>query len=439
MHKVYEHLAFLGIKIPQIILPAKNVDLQKWAVVACDQFTQDAGYWEKAAAFTGRAPSTLNIIYPEIYLNQGGSAERIDRIHKTMRGYLAGMFTADAILNPPRQAGAFIERTTQSGTRRGLMFSVDLERYGWRSDSQSIIRATEGTVPERLPPRMEVRRGAAMETPHIMLLINDHQNILVSLLLKLLVKAPVVYNTPLMMGGGSVRCKFLYRKNDWALIVDVFEHLARESITRFNSENPLLFAVGDGNHSLAAAKAVWDEYKAAHAGDDGINEHPARYALVEVVNLYDPAIIFEPIHRIVFNTDADKILGNFKILPDFSFQELDGVERLRHLVSEAGVEENRCGIISGKRCVLVKYSGSKSPAVDIDPLLANQKIDYIHGAEELFHLAASPSAAGILFPPFNKNGLFETIAKSGPLPRKSFSMGSASEKRYYLECRQLFS
>jgi hypothetical protein len=439
MHKIYEHLAFLGIKIPRIILPVKSVDLQKWAVLACDQFTQDAGYWEKAAAFTGGEASTLNIIYPEVYLNQSGRTERIDRIHETMRNYLAGMFTADAILNPPRQAGAFIERTTQSGTRRGLMLTVDLEYYDWRSDSQSIIRATEGTVPERLPPRMEVRRGAAMEAPHIMLLINDHQNILISLLLKLLVKAPVVYDTPLMMGGGSVRCKFLYRKNDWALIADVFEHLVRESITRFNNENPFLFAVGDGNHSLAAAKAIWDEYKTAHSGEDGISRHPARYALVEVVNLYDPAIIFEPIHRIVFNTNADKILEKFKTLPDFSFQELDGAERLRHLVSEAGVLENRCGIISGKRCILVKYSGCKSPAVDIDPLLANQKIDYIHGAEELFRLADLPSAAGILFPPFNKNGLFETIAKSGPLPRKSFSMGSACEKRFYLECRQLFS
>jgi hypothetical protein len=439
MYKIDEQLACLGIKIPQIILPSKNIDLQKWAVIACDQFTRDAGYWEKAAAFTEGQPSAFNIIYPEIYLNQSGRAERIDRIHKTMRGYLAKMFTGDAILNPPRQAGAFIERTTSSGTRRGLLLAADLEHYDWRSDSQSMIRATEGTVPERLPPRMEIRGGAAIETPHIMLLINDHENILISLLMKLMVKAPTVYDTPLMMGGGSVRCKLLYRKNDWALISDVFEHLARESINRFNSKSPFLFAVGDGNHSLAAAKAVWDEYKAARAGEDGINEHPARYALVEIVNLYDPAIIFEPIHRVVFNTNVDKILENFKALPDFSSQELDGAARLQHFVSETGAEENRCGIISGERHILVKYSGGKPPAVDIDSLLANHEIDYIHGAEELFRLAASPSAAGILFPPFNKNGLFETIAKNGPLPRKSFSMGSACEKRFYLECRQLFS
>jgi hypothetical protein len=439
MDGIDERIALMGISKPQIILPAKGVDLQKWAVIACDQFTRDDEYWKKAAAFTDEAPSTLNMIYPEIYLEQNGRAERIARIHKTMEDYLAKTFTPDAILNPPRQAGAFIERSTPSGVRRGLLLNIDLESYDWRPDSQAMIRATEGTVPERLPPRMEIRRGAALELPHILLLINDRENILMSLLGKLLVKAPLIYDTPLMMGGGSVRCKFLCRKNDWSLITDVFSHLARESVNRFNTEKPFLFAVGDGNHSLAAAKAVWDEYKVEHAGEAGINEHPARYAMVEVVNLYDPAIIFEPIHRIAFNTTVDEILENFKVLPEYSAREVDGKERLRSMVSEAGETATCCGVISGEKCVFVSYSGAKAPAVNIDPFLVGRDIDYIHGEEELFRLAASSSATGILFPPFNKSGLFETIVKSGPLPRKSFSMGSAREKRFYLECRRLFA
>ncbi|MDR2803865.1 MAG: DUF1015 domain-containing protein [Treponema sp.] len=442
MDEIKKRLAAIGIKIPQIILPSKMVDLKKWAVIACDQFTQDAGYWEKVAAFTENAPSTFNLIYPEIYLNQKDRSERIKRIHETMCLYNDTIFTENAILNPPRQAGAFIERVTQHGIRRGVVLAIDLEAYDWKADSQSIIRATEGTLPERLPPRMEIRRGACLELPHILLLINDTENILMPLLEKLLVKAPVIYDTPLMLDGESVRCRLLYRKNDWALIQDVFEHLARTSFNRFHIENPFLFAVGDGNHSLAAAKAVWDEYKAAHADDENINNHPARYALVEVVNLYDTAIVFEPIHRIVFNADAEKILGILSALPGFSSREVGGKEQLKNMVAD-NAAESRCGIVSGEQAILVKYSGGKSPTADIDPLLESLELDYIHGEDELFRLASKQdggvAAAGILLPPFSKKGLFESIASSGPLPRKSFSMGDAGEKRFYLECRQLFT
>ncbi|MDR2660085.1 MAG: DUF1015 family protein [Spirochaetaceae bacterium] len=434
-----ERFSSIGINIPHIILPSKNIDLQKWAVIACDQFTQDAAYWEKAAALTEGHPSTLNIIYPEIYLNQSDRAKRITRIHENMRRYLENMFMPDAILNPPRRAGAFIERDTPHGTRRGLLLSVDLEKYDWSADAKSLIRATEGTVPERLPPRMEIRRGAFLELPHILLLVNDNENMLMPLLEKLLAKAPLAYDTPLMMDGGSVRSKLLYRKNDWDLVADVFEHFARSSINQFNSDEPFLFAVGDGNHSLAAAKAVWEEYKAGHPGQENLDKHPARYAMAEVVNLYDSAIVFEPIHRIVFNTSADDMLERFKKLPCFSMRELNSKEELKKAVSDPNAAENHCGIVSGERRVLIKYTGSKSVIMDIDPLLENLEIDYIHGDQELFRLAEPSSSAGIMLPPFNKNGLFETIAKTGPLPRKSFSMGDAREKRFYLESRQLFS
>jgi hypothetical protein len=438
MNKTNVQTADIGVKIPHIILPAKDVDLQKWAVIACDQHTQDAVYWDGVASFVGEAPSTLSMIYPEIYLDGSDHAGRIERIHKAMRSYAEKIYSGRSALNPPRKAGAYIERTTRHGTRRGLLLAVDLENYDWRAGSESLIRATEDTLPERLPSRMEIRRGAALELPHILILIDDHENIFTPLLEKLLVKAPVAYDTPLMMGGGNARCKLLYRNNDWALIRDVFEHLARASINRYKIDRPFLFAVGDGNHSLAAAKAVWDEYKAAHSGDAGLEKHPARYALAEIVNLHDPAIVFEPIHRIVFNTDAERIVKALAVLPGFSSLEADGIEQLRGMVSDPSATENRCGIVSGGRYVLIKYSSGKLITADIDPLLAELKTDFIHGEAELVRLAAQPGCAGLLLPPFNKHGLFETIVTGGHLPRKSFSMGDADEKRFYLEARRLF-
>jgi hypothetical protein len=438
MNKANVQLADVGVEIPQIILPAKGVDLQKWAVIACDQYTQDAAYWDGVASFVGEAPSTLSMIHPEIYLGDSDRAGRIEQIHKTMRSYAEKIYSGRSVLNPPRKAGAYIERTTRHGTRRGLLLAVDLESYDWRAGSKSLIRATEDTLPERLPSRMEIRRGAALELPHILILIDDRENILTSLLEKLLVKAPVAYDTPLMMGGGSVRCKLLYRNNDWALIRDVLEHLARASINRYRIDKPFLFAVGDGNHSLAAAKAVWDEYKAAHSGKADIEKHPARYALAEIVNLHDPAIVFEPIHRVVFDTDAEYIVKALSALPGFSSLEADGAEQLRAMVADPDATENRCGIVSGGRYVLIKYSSGKLITANIDPLLGELKTDYIHGEAELIRLASQSGCVGLLLPPFNKHGLFETIVTDGPLPRKSFSMGDAYEKRFYLEARRLF-
>jgi uncharacterized protein (DUF1015 family) len=441
MVEINDKLADVGIRIPKILLPAKRIDTQKWAVIACDQFTQDPAYWEKVGAFVGDAPSTFNLIYPEAYLNEDDRAERIERIHETMRLYLQNMYKDDAVFNPPREAGAYVERTTARGIRRGLVLSIDLERYDWRTGTDAIVRATEGTVPERLPPRIEIRRNAALDLPHILLFIDDSKNLLMSMLNKILSKAPVVYDTPLMQGCGSIRCRLFYRKNDWAIIGDIFEHLSRASINQYHIEKPFIFAVGDGNHSLAAAKAVWDEYKAAHANDAGIDRHPARYALVEVVNVYDPSIVFEPIHRLVFNAGADEVVRRLSTLKDFSSREIGGIEELSRLVFNAGACGSRCGLISGGKCYVVEYSGDKCAAKDIDPLLENLEIDYIHGETELFHLSSDENAprVGILLPPIGKSELFKTIVNSGALPRKSFSIGSPYEKRFYMEASELFT
>jgi hypothetical protein len=442
MDKLNRQLAADVVKIAHIFLPAKNVDIEKWAVIACDQFTQDEDYWRRVEDISRGAPSTLNLIYPEVYLGHGGGAERIERIHETMRSYLGTVYTDSPVLDAPRLAGAFIERKTRHGVRQGLLIAVDLEQYDWQAGSQTLIRATEGTLPERLPPRMDIRRGAALELPHILLMVDDQENMLMSLLEKMLVNAPFAYDTPLMMDGGRVRARFMYRKNDWSLMGNVFDHLSRASINRYKTENPFLFAVGDGNHSLAAAKAVWDEFKQAHAGEYGIENHSARYALAEVVNLYDPAIVFEPIHRIALNTDIDRVIKALGALDSFSAADVDSREALQLMVSDTECPENRCGIVSGDRFVLARYSGSKTATADIDPLLEGFELDYVHGDSEIFRItsaqAAGPSAVGVLLPPFSKNSLFRNIAQNGPLPRKSFSIGESCEKRYYLECRRLF-
>jgi uncharacterized protein (DUF1015 family) len=440
MTEINNMLANVGIKIPKILLPSKRIDPQKWAVVACDQFTQDPAYWERVRAFVGDEPSTLNLIYPEVYLNEDNRVERIKRIQETMRLYLKNIYKTDAIFNHPREAGAYVERTTAHGIRRGLVLAIDLEKYDWHTGAETIVRATENTVPERLPPRIEVRRNAALDLPHILLFIDDSKNLLMSMLAKILAKAPVVYDTPLMQDSGSIRGRLFYRKNDWAIIGDIFEHLSRASINQYNIEKPFIFAVGDGNHSLAAAKAVWDEYKSAHAGEAGIERHPLRYALVEVVNIYDTAIVFEPIHRLVFNTEGDEIVKRLSALRDFCLREVGGTEELSSLVFDTDAEGNRCGLIYGGKYFVVEYSGDKCAAKDIDPLLENLEIDYIHGEAELFRLASGENTGGvgILLPPINKNELFKTIVNSGALPRKSFSIGDSCEKRFYMEASELF-
>jgi hypothetical protein len=444
LETINKQLCKFGVQIPELIMPGRGLDLKKWAVIACDQWTQDRAYWKDVEKFVGKAPSTLNMILPEIYLNDADKPERIQKIHDSMAAYLASVYTDDAVLTPPRRAGAFIERETDSGRRRGLIIAIDLDQYDWRKGSQTLIRATEGTIESRIPPRMEVRRGAPLETPHILLLIDDVEDMMMSVITKLMRGAPYAYDSPLMMNSGSVRSRLLYRKNDWSFIFDTLELLYRKFCTRYNSENGFLFAVGDGNHSLATAKAVWDEYKTAHAGEVGIETHPARYALVEIVNLYDPALIFHPIHRVLFGIELQTALDALKSLPQFSSKEIRTFKELSALVRSENAGKNRIGLVSGKSCFLVEFAANTIAGVLIEPLLdklmagspAGTSIDYIHGEEELTRLAKG-NVTGILMPPFLKEKLFETVHKNGVLPRKTFSMGEPSEKRFYLECRKI--
>ncbi|MDR2515840.1 MAG: DUF1015 domain-containing protein [Spirochaetaceae bacterium] len=454
---IHERLAALGVAVPEILLPRAEDGLADWAVIACDQFTQDRAYWDRLDRTIGSAPSTLRLIYPEALLDSPDRADRIAAIHRAMKEYRAG-----DIFAPPRRSLVYLERATPAAARRrGLVIALDLERYEWDPASRPLIRSTEGTVPERLPPRMEIRRGAALETPHIIILIEDEEDALLPAL-GLIAKneGAGLYDTPLHPASG--------RAAGWALEGDAgleclasgLERLFERAKTRYGGEyrrtdgSPFLFAVGDGNHSLATAKAVWEEYKKVHTGEAGLERHPARWALVELENLYDPGIRFEPIHRLLTGFSGGAALQAmrelFAPLPGFTSRPVPGREELSRLVASQPAK-GRFGLAAGREYVFAETDAPGLATGYLQPLLdsfiqrsrAESRapgidIDYIHGEEELFHLGEMPGNVGILLPPIPKNGLFETVAASGPLPRKSFSMGEAAEKRFYLECRRLF-
>nr|AGS53370.1 protein UCP033563 [uncultured bacterium contig00018] len=428
MSDIHSRLAALGAGVPEILLPRDGTDFSKWAVIACDQFTQDRDYWERVKAAAGGAPSCINLIFPEVYLEDGGAEERARRIREirnSMDSYLS-----NGVFAPPRRCFVYLERSTpRHPMRRGLVLTVDLERYDWAPEARPLIRSTEGTVKERLPPRVEIRRGAPLELPHILLLIDDEDDRLIPSLGEMTRKSAPLYKTTLMMNSGAVSGWALDTEEAWAALAGGLEALAGKAGGRYGAarpgESPFLFAMGDGNHSLATAKAVWEEYKKTHAGEAGLENHPARWALVEVENLYDPGIDFEPIHRVVFGVEpADLLkafasLGNLRCRQEPQNGRVIRVESLSPEIATAGLQ----------------------PVLDC---LAGQRkgcsIDYIHGEEEVFRLTSDTArqAVGLILPPVRKDGLFRTVAQSGPLPRKSFSMGSAEEKRFYLECRRLF-
>jgi uncharacterized protein (DUF1015 family) len=435
MNALQLRFASLGIEIPEILLP-RGDDLRKWPVIACDQFTQDRGYWDKVKSAAADAPSTLDLIFPEAFLPDGDADRRIADIHSTMYRFLK-----EGVFQEPQRGFVYVERDTPfKKKRRGLVAAVDLEQYDWKGESRPLIRCTEGTVPERLPPRMNIRRGASLETSHVLLLIDDDADSLLSVLGDRVKNHDPLYKTELMMDSGGVSGWFVDSESDLVFIAEKLEELCRRSTGRYadGSGRPFLFAVGDGNHSLAAAKGVWEEYKKSfHEG--GLPEHPCRYALVEIENIYDQAIQFEPIHRLVFGAGFDETVSLISRLADFSRRPVENATELSRLCRQpcAG---NRFGVAAQGRFALIETSEAGISTACLQPLLDGaREIDYIHDEEELFRLAgdAGRKAAGILLPPVQKAGLFQTVARYGPLPRKSFSMGHACEKRFYLECRKM--
>jgi len=436
----------IGLQVPTVLLPAPTVDLKKWAVVACDQYTSEPAYWERVRKFAGSAPSTLNIILPEICLESPRLAHLISGINKTMRRYVA-----EGVLREQRPGLVLVDRrTVHAKSRKGMIVALDLEKYDFRKGSQTLIRATEGTILERIPPRVKIRKNASLELPHIMVLIDDPKRTVIEPLFK---KRPSkLYDTDLMQGAGHVTG---YLIDDAAAIDRVHKNLARLADRgRFAKKygapgrGVLLYAMGDGNHSLATAKTIWETLKSRAKDKKAVMRHPARFALVELVNVHDAGLEFEPIHRVVFNTDTAamlKAMGSF-FGRRFSVRTVKG---RKNALQAARSCKGPCHCIPFSASKTFGVISIAQPKLTLevatlqsflDQYLASHKrakIDYIHGDEVVESLSAKPGAIGFYLPPMDKSDLFKTVILDGALPRKTFSMGEASEKRFYLECRKI--
>ena len=413
----------IGIRPAQILLPAPGVKPETWACIACDQYTSEPEYWEKAFTAVGDAPSAIRLILPEYNLKNSGTL--IPQIHRAMADYLA-----QGLLSPAVDPGFILcERTIASGTRLGLVCAVDLEEYSFEKGSLPLIRPTEQTITDRLPPRLKIRRGAPVELTHIMILIDDPDRTVLEPLQAAKASLRKVYDFDLMMGGGHLA--------GWA--VEGKEMLARvdqslNALMDTKGEHPLLLAVGDGNHSLATAKAYWNEIRESLSEAEREN-HPARYALCEIVNIHDEALLFEPIYRIVTGTNRMEIMAAWKQYAAQHGMRLD----------REG-EGHRFTVVSadGEGTVVVKDPEGAIPCETIqkflDDFLANHPgtgIDFIHGEASLRTLAEKPGTVGFLLPEIDKHTFFKDVETLGVLPRKTFSMGEADEKRFYMEAKKI--
>ena len=402
------------------ILVPQGKDMEKWAVIACDQYTSQPEYWQRVRGFVGEAASALHVILPEAEMEE--AENRIDNINQTMHNYLT-----DSVFQEYKNAYIYIERTLVNGTiRRGVIGAVDLEAYDYSDNSVADIRATERTVEERIPPRMNIRRNAPIELPHILMLCDDKEHVLIESLEQEKSECEKLYEFDLMEDGGHIVGWLVQGQH-----VQMFDEKLADYIKRNAKEYedtgkvPMVFAVGDGNHSLATAKACYEELKRNNPGAD-LSNHPARYALVELENIHDESQEFEPIHRIITETDTEALLDAMK----------------KNICAKEGYP-------------IVCYIGEREETIYLNPELgelpiailqkyldeyletAKGKIDYIHGEDVVRELALKPDSIGLILPDIEKNQFFKGIVMDGVLPRKTFSMGHAQEKRYYLEARRI--
>lgn len=387
-----------------ILLPRVD-DMTKWSCIACDQFTAEPEYWREAERIVGSEPSTLRLMLPEAWLGVRDSAAETRKIYAAMKDYVNR-----GIFRTVEGSFVYVERTLPSGAvRRGLVGKLDLECYDWAPGSATPVRATEGTVESRLPARVEVRRGATLEMPHIMVFIDDPENAVIPSA----AGGEVLYDFELMLGGGHIRGSRV-----------TGEAAERLTAALEAPEGSVRFAMGDGNHSLAAAKRCWEQIK-RNLPESELETHPARYALAEIVNIHDEAVTFEPIHRVLLET-----------------------------VPRGFIEEAAARLPRGKGQAVTLLAGRREMEIEtgmplgalvalVDELLGDWRRehggepDYIHGDEEARALGGKPSSVGVLLPRLEKAELFPYITEHGPYPKKSFSIGHARDKRYYLECRAI--
>ena len=395
-----------------------------WAVIACDQHTSEPEYWQQAREIAGEAPSTLDLILPEVYLDE--TEEGVPAINAKMVDYVRD------VLVEHRDAMIVLERTLADGSvRRGLVGCVDLECYEYTRGAESLIRATEGTVLERIPPRVAVRRGASIELPHVMVLIDDPDKTVIEPIASVADELATAYDFDLMLGGGHVKGAFVDKARRDEVNRALAALITPEAMSKkYGGEYaPLLFAVGDGNHSLASAKAAYEEVKAALG--EAAKDHPARYALVEIVNLHDEALAFEPIYRVMFGVSPAAVV---EALREYA-GNLDGSEKPQKVeYVHAGGE----GSVIFRRPTQQLTVGTLQAFID-DYVSSHEgaSVDYIHGIAATETLAKKDGAIGFLFDGMSKDQLFKTVICDGALPRKTFSMGHAEDKRYYLECRKI--
>ncbi len=408
-----------------ILIPNDKVDMSKWAVIACDQYTSEPEYWDAVTAEVGGAPSTLSLILPELYLEDSDVSERIANIHKAMDKYIA-----DGIFTEYKNAMVYVERVQSNGiVRKGLIGAIDLEKYDFSKGSTSEVRATEATVIERIPPRIKVRNGAPLELPHIMILIDDPEDTVIGALDKTSMKK--LYDTKLMQNGGSIS-GYLVDEAAQEKIDSALSALADPDTFNnkygLSGQPVLLYAMGDGNHSLATAKEFYEQLKKANPDKDFSN-HPARYALAEIVDLHSDALKFEAIHRLVYDVDCDDLLYELS-----HALELNDAESSQYVIT-------CCDGTEVKEYIHKQTSNLSVGSLQnfLDSYIKNKggKIDYIHGIENVKALAEKHNGIAFILPDMDKSELFPTVIKDGALPRKTFSMGHADDKRFYIEARKI--
>ncbi len=432
----------IGLQIPQICLPKPGTDLTRWSVIACDQFTSQPDYWDKVESMVGDVPSTLRLTLPEIYLEGSDISNRIAGVQSSMRRYL------DEGIVQPTDGMIYVERTVGGKTRKGLVVALDLECYDYSKGSASLIRATEGTIVDRLPPRMKIRENALLELPHILVLIDDPRNSVIGSIAESKPQLEKLYDFELMLGSGHLAG---YKVNQPALeekVITALRDLAQpahfsEKYGVPSTAPVLLYAMGDGNHSLATAKAIWEKIKSSVGMD-----HPARYALVEIENVHDDALEFEPIHRVLFGVKKDfrkqlesAFSGHVQFAKAANFEEMiRSVDHGDSRIQKVGLvlDTNEFNVIEFSRPSSNLAVGTIQPFLDTFLKEGGaERIDYVHGADVTIRLGSQPGNLGIYLPAMKKTDLFKTVIVDGALPRKTFSMGEAHEKRFYLETRRI--
>lgn len=435
----------IGVKVPNILFPTKGVELEKWAVVACDQFTSQPEYWNETASIVKDAPSTLNIMLPELYLGKPDEAERTEKIRAKMNEYVK-----TGVLKELGDGFVLVTRTCMGKTRLGLIMALDLDEYNYEKGSTTLIRASEGTIVERIPPRLRIRWGAPLEMPHILVLIDDPKRTVIEPLKARENDFDKLYDFDLMQEGGHIKGSFVNDESTVNGVLRALEGLKSDFGKKYDGRAPMVFAMGDGNHSFATAKANWEKLKATLTDEEKLN-HPARYALVEIENVHDEGIVFEPIHRVLFDVDVKKALN---YITEKLTAANNGCE-WEKFTDKAAFEAALKNESKAYHILPVVFEGGygyyrvKTPAVQLavgtlqnalDQLLkdfSGSSIDYIHGADVVYSLGSKANNIGFLLPPMEKSAFFDTVVFDGALPRKTFSMGEAQEKRYYLECRRI--